>query len=85
MNSGKTTTRMERIAEGSPRFKARMAGVFEFLEGLTSSGGQVAILGGLVVADNATTTAANILAHMADAAVGRNMAGGVHGTCCLLQ
>jgi hypothetical protein len=62
-NSGKMSTRMERIAERSPRFKARMAGVFEFLEGLTSSGGQVVILGGFVVADNATTPAANILAH----------------------
>jgi Domain of unknown function (DUF4386) len=53
----------KRIAEWSPRTKARMAGVFEFLEGLTSSGGQVFIPGSLVVAGNATTTAANILAH----------------------
>ena len=53
----------ERITELSPRFKARMAGAFEVLEGLTSAGGQVAILGGLVVAGNAATTAANILAH----------------------
>jgi len=40
-----------------------MAGVFEFLEGLTSAGGQVVILGGLVVEGSAATTAANILAH----------------------
>ena len=53
----------ERITELSPRFKARMAGVFEVLEGLTSAGGQVAILGSLVVAGNAATTATNILAH----------------------
>ena|SRR5579859_6298922 len=53
----------KRIVEWSPRTKARMAGVFEFLEGLTSSGGQVFILGSLVVAGNAATTAANILAH----------------------
>ena len=36
---------MERIAEASPRFKARMAGVFEMLEGLTSAFGQVVVLG----------------------------------------
>lgn len=53
----------ERNAEWSPRFKARMAGVFELLEALTSAGGQVAILGSLFVAGNAATTAANILAH----------------------
>src|SRR5215470_7503716 len=52
-----------RMTEWSPRFKARMAGVFEVLEGLTSAGGQVVILGGFVVAGNAATTAANILAH----------------------
>ena len=53
----------KRMAELSPRFKARMAGVFGFLEGLTSPGGQVVILGGLVVTGNAAATAANILAH----------------------
>ncbi len=47
----------------SPRFKARMAGVFESFEGLTSAGGQVLILGSLVVTDNAATTANNILTH----------------------
>ncbi len=54
---------MERIAEASPRFKARMAGVFEALEGLTSAFGQVIVLGRLVVAGNAAATAANILGH----------------------
>src|SRR6202142_4187705 len=54
---------MERIAGASPRFKARMAGVFESLEGLTSAFGQVVVLGRLVVADNAAATAANILGH----------------------
>ena len=53
----------KRMAALSPRFKARMAGVFQFLEGLTSAGGQVVILGSLVVAGNAATTATNILAH----------------------
>jgi hypothetical protein len=54
---------MERIAEVSPRFKARVAGVFEALEGLTSAYGQVVVLGRLVVAGNASATAANILGH----------------------
>ena len=53
----------KRMTELSPRFKARMAGVFEVLEGLTSAGGQVVILGSLVVAGNTAATAANILAH----------------------
>ncbi len=53
----------KRMAAWSPRFKARMAGVFELLEGLTSAGGQVVILGSLVVAGDAATTAAHILAH----------------------
>jgi hypothetical protein len=49
--------------ERSPRFKARVAGAFEALEGLTSSWGQVTVLGKLVVSGNAAATAANILAH----------------------
>ena len=53
----------ERSADISPGFKARLAGVFEALEGLTSAFGQVAVLGRLVVAGNASTTAANILGH----------------------
>jgi hypothetical protein len=47
----------------SPRLKARVAGVFEALEGAASAGGQVFILGSFVVAGNAATTAANILAN----------------------
>jgi hypothetical protein len=54
---------MERIAEASPRFKARVAGVFEALEGLTSAFGQVFVLGRLVVFSDAAATAANILGH----------------------
>jgi len=49
--------------EWSPRAKARLAGVFEALEGLTSAFGQVNVLGGLIVVGNATATAANILKH----------------------
>ena len=54
---------MERIAEASPRFKARMTGVFEVLEGMTSAFGQVFVLGRLVVFSDAAATAANILGH----------------------
>jgi Domain of unknown function (DUF4386) len=53
----------ERIAEASPRFKARMAGVFQLLEALTAGFGEVIVLGRLVVAGNVATTAANILGH----------------------
>ena len=54
---------MERIAEASPRFKARVAGVFEMLEGMTSAFGQVFVLGRLIVSGNAAATAANVLGH----------------------
>jgi uncharacterized protein DUF4386 len=53
----------ERITEMSPRSKARLAGVFEVLEGLTSATGQVMILGRLIVSGNAAATAALILGH----------------------
>lgn len=58
-----TTAMTPRIAEASPRFKARLAGVFEMLEGMTSAFGQVFILGRLVVFSDAAATAANILGH----------------------
>ena len=53
---------MERIAEASPRFKARIAGLFYLLTFLT---GGVALLvsGRLVVHGDAAATATNILAH----------------------
>ncbi len=54
---------MERIAESSPRFKARMAGVFQLLEAITAASPGVFILGRLVVSGNAAATAANILGH----------------------
>jgi hypothetical protein len=54
---------MERIAEASPRFKARMAGTCQLLEALTATCGQVIILDRLVVAGNAAATAVNILGH----------------------
>jgi hypothetical protein len=54
---------MKRIAEASPRFKARMAGAFQLLEALTAAFGQVIVLDRLVVSGNAAATAANILGH----------------------
>jgi len=54
---------MERIAEASPRLKARMAGAFQLLEALTATFGQVIVLDRLVVAANAAATAANMLGH----------------------
>jgi hypothetical protein len=53
----------DRIAEASPRFKARMAGVFQLLEALTAASPGVFVLGRLVVSGNAAATAANILGH----------------------
>ena len=51
------------LADWSPKSRARIAGVFEALEGIASSYGQVLILGRLIVAGDAAATAANILAH----------------------
>ncbi len=51
------------MAEASPRFKARMAGVFQLLEAITAACPGVFILGRLVVDGNAAATAANILGH----------------------
>lgn len=58
-----TAVMTERIAEASPRSLARMAGVFQLLEALTATFGQVIVPGRLVVAGNAAATAANILGH----------------------
>jgi hypothetical protein len=54
---------MERIAEASPRFKARIAGVCQLMEAVTAAFGEVIIPGKLVVAVKAAATAANILGH----------------------
>jgi hypothetical protein len=53
----------ERIAEASPRFKARMAGVSYLLTSTAYGVGQMLVLGKLVVHGNAAATANNILAH----------------------
>ena len=54
---------LEHVAETSPHLKAMMAGVFQGLEGLTFTFGQVIVLGKLVVFHDAAATAANILGH----------------------
>src|SRR6202158_175854 len=54
---------MERIAEASPQFKARMAGVFYLLTILTRMFVEIFVRNRLVVSDDAAATATNILAH----------------------
>ena len=58
-----TAVMTERIAEASPRFKARIAGVFYLLTTLTRMFVEIFVRNRLVVPDNAAATAANILAH----------------------
>ena len=57
-----TAVMTERIAEASPGFKARIAGVFYLLTFLTG-GFALFVDGGLVVNGDAAATATNILAH----------------------
>jgi hypothetical protein len=52
---------IEQFVKTVPGPKARLAGFAELMEGLTATGGQVIILGKLVVGDNAAATARNIL------------------------
>jgi hypothetical protein len=53
----------ERQAAASPRLKARVAGAFYLLTGLTSVVAEFVVNGRLVVSDNAAATAHNILAN----------------------
>jgi hypothetical protein len=53
----------EKTKKWSPKATARLAGLFEALEGFTSSWGQVTVLGQLIVVGNAAITAANIQQH----------------------
>jgi hypothetical protein len=48
------------LAEMSPRFKARIAGISYLLTGTTYLFGQMFVLGRVVVEGNATATANNI-------------------------
>ena len=58
-----TAVMMERIAEASPRSKARIAGVFYLLTTLTRMFVEISVRNRLVVSDDAAVTATNILAH----------------------
>jgi hypothetical protein len=58
-----TAAMMERIAEASPRFKARIAGIFYLIAGMTYSFADGSVRGRLVVYGDAAATAHNILAH----------------------
>ena len=52
-----------KAAEWSPRFRARLAGVFILIEGQASVFGQMVIPGQFIVARDAAATAANILSN----------------------
>jgi len=54
---------MEASQEVSPRVKARIAGLFELLEALTSGFGMVVVPGMLIVVSDAAATLANVSAH----------------------
>src|ERR1700687_3279999 len=53
----------ERIAEASPGFKARIAGVFYLLTIVARMFVEIFVRNRLVVSDNAAATATNIMAH----------------------
>lgn len=54
---------MASLTRLTPRGRARLAGIFEFLEGAASSSGQVFLLGSLVVSGDAAATVHNLLTH----------------------
>jgi presenilin-like A22 family membrane protease len=71
---------MRGIAEASPRSTARIAGLFELLEAVTSGFGQVIVPRMLVVSGNAAATAANIVTHAGLFHV--SIAAGIIGAAC---
>jgi uncharacterized protein DUF4386 len=58
-----TAVMMQRIAEASPRFKARIAGVLYLLTIVTRMFVEIFVRNRLVVSDDAAATATNIIAH----------------------
>jgi hypothetical protein len=58
-----TAVLTERVAEASPRLKARVAGVFYLITTLTRMFVEIFVRNRLVVSDDAAATATNILAH----------------------
>lgn len=60
-----TVPMMERIAEASPRFKARIAGVLYLIAIMAASFAEFFVRGRLIVGGDAAATATNILAHEA--------------------
>src|SRR5260370_5149754 len=58
-----STVMMERIADASPRFKARIAGGFYLLIFVAAPFAEFFVRGRLVVYGDAAATATNILAH----------------------
>jgi len=58
-----TVAKADGAAEASPRFRARMSGVFYLLAGGTSAFGEFIVVGRLVVPGNTAATANNILAN----------------------
>lgn len=54
---------VERSAPASPRARARLAGLFELLEGLTGAFGQVIVPSTILVHGDAAATATKVLAH----------------------
>lgn len=53
----------ELLSEASPHLKARLAGLFQLLEGMTATFGQIYLLGTFVVIRDPAATATNILAN----------------------
>jgi hypothetical protein len=76
-----TAVMMERIAEASPRRKARITGVVYLLYFLTATSGEF-FLKGIVIEGDAAATATNILAHQALFRLG--LATGLIATACYI-